>query len=36
MMAKANPVLDALLKPQEFNMGEITHADPPTPGAENA
>ena len=36
MTAKANPVLDTLLKPQEFNMGETTHADPPTQGAENA
>ena len=23
--AKANPVLDALLKPQQLDMGEITH-----------
>jgi hypothetical protein len=25
MAAKADPVLDALLQPQQFDMGEVTH-----------
>src|SRR5450631_1923861 len=30
MMAKANPVLDALFQPQELDMGEIAHATAPS------
>jgi hypothetical protein len=29
-MAEANPVLDALLQPQELDMGEITHDGSPS------
>jgi hypothetical protein len=35
MMTEANPVLDALLQPQELDMGEIAHAASPSAAKES-